>query len=485
MKSLFINNSWQNASGEEFVSKSPNSGGGILFSGNYATKANCNKAVLSAKQAQQKWFELGEEVRIEYIRKFVEIVKENKEELSHTISVEVGKPKWESDGEINSIINKIEPCIDAYKTRCSDIIIERGASKGITRFRPLGVLCIIGPYNYPMHMTNGQIMAGLIAGNTIVLKPSDKAPLCATKIIECWQKAGLPDGVINMVQGNGETVSHLIQNKDVNGVYFTGSYKVGQIISGLCSTNQLCALEMGGDSPVVAWDSKDLRSTAITVIQGAFGTAGQKCVSTRKLIVPDNKFGKDLIKEIVKISKKIIVDKFDGKATPFMGPLRTPQMVENALKIQKYLLSKGGVSLLEAKKLPIGDCFISPCIIDVTNVKYSLKEEVFAPFLRVFRVKTFEDAITEANNSEYGLASSILTEDKELYNKFFENAKFGIINWNKPTVGSGAWAGFGGIKNSGNFRPSGYLASDFCSYAVSSAEAESLTNIATPKGINV
>lgn len=470
--------------GGEFVSCSPNNGE-IVFSGNFATKSDCNKAVLAARQAQQAWFELGLEARIEHIRKFVEVVKENREELSHTISVEVGKPKWEADGEINSVISKIEPCIDAYKMRCSDIIIEKNGTKGITRFRPLGVLCVIGPYNYPMHMTNGQIMAGLIAGNTIVLKPSDKAPLCATKIMECWQKAGLPNGVINMVQGGGETVQNLIQNKDVNGVYFTGSYKVGQIISGLCSTNQMCALEMGGDGPVVAWDSKDLRSAAITVVQGAFGTAGQKCVSTRRLIVPDNKFGKDLIKEVVKISKKIVVGKFDGKDTPFMGPLRTSQMVENALKTQKYLLSKGAICLLKAEKLPLGDCFISPCIIDVTNVKYTLKEEVFAPFLRVVRVKTFDDALAEANNSEYGLAASILTEDKNLYNKFLENAKFGLVNWNKPTVGSSAWAGFGGIKNSGNFRPSGYLASDFCSYAIASAEAESLSNVATPKGIRV
>ncbi len=482
MKSLFIDNAWQNANGEQFVSKSPNNNE-VVFTGNFATKNNCNKAVAAAKSAQQKWFELGVDTRIEYIRKFVEIVKENKEELSRTISVEVGKPKWESDGEINSIIGKVEPCIDAYKTRCSDIVIEKGTAKGITRFRPLGVMLIIGPYNYPMHMTNGQIMAGLIAGNTIVLKPSDKAPLCATKIMECWQKAGLPDGVINMVQGNSETVKNIIENRDVNGVYFTGSYKVGQIISNLCSTNQLCALEMGGDGPIVAWDSKDVRGAAITVVQGAFGTAGQKCVSTRKLIVPDNKFGKDLIKEIVKVSKKVIVGKFDDNETPFMGPLRTPQMVENALKMQKYLLSKGGVSLLKAEKLSFGECFISPCIIDVTGVKYTLKDEVFAPFLRVIRVKNFDDALKEANASEYGLATSILTEDKELYNKYLNNAKFGLVNWNKPTVGSSAWAGFGGIKNSGNFRPSGYLASDFCSYAIASAEVENLSNVTTPKGI--
>lgn len=484
MKSLFINNSWKNASGQEFISKSP-SDGEVVFTGNFATKNNCNKAIEAAKQAQQNWFELGVESRIKYINNFVEIVKQNKEELSYTISVEVGKPKWESDGEINSIISKIEPCIDAYTTRCSDIIIDKNGSKGITRFKPLGVLCVIGPYNYPMHMTNGQIMAGLIAGNTIVLKPSDKAPLCATKIMECWQKAGLPDGVINMVQGNGKTVASLIQNKDVNGVFFTGSYRVGQIISGLCSINQLFALEMGGDSPVVAWDGKDLRNAAITVIQGAFGTAGQKCVSTRKLIVPDNKFGKDLIKEIVKLSKKMVVGKFNEKETPFMGPLRTPQMVEKALKTQKFLLSKGGISLLEAKKLPIGNCFISPGIIDVTNAKFTLKEEIFAPLLRVIRVKTFEEALAEANNSEYGLAASILTEDKTLYEKFLTHAKFGLVNWNKPTVGSSAWAGFGGIKNSGNFRPSGYLASDFCSYAVASAESNDLSEVKIPNGIKI
>lgn len=124
MKSVFINNTWQNGNGDEFVSKSPNDGA-VVFCGNFAGRANCNKAVAAARQAQQKWFEIGVDARIEYIRKFVEIVRENKDELSRTISIEVGKPKWEADGEINSIIGKIEPCIDAYKTRCSDIVIER------------------------------------------------------------------------------------------------------------------------------------------------------------------------------------------------------------------------------------------------------------------------------------------------------------------------------------------------------------------------
>ncbi len=468
--------------GGGFVSTSPNNNE-VVFKGNFATKANCDKAVKSAKEAGQSWYDLGPEKRIEYVRKFVEIVKENKDELAKTISIEVGKPKWESEGEINSIINKIEPCIDAYRTRCSDIIIERNGAKGITRFLPLGVMCVIGPYNYPMHMTNGQIMAGLIAGNTIVLKPSDKAPLCATKIMQCWEKAGLPNGVINMVQGGAETVEYLVKNKDVNGVYFTGSFKVGQIIKNMCNPHQMCALEMGGDAPVVAWDCDDLQSAAITVIQGAFGTAGQKCVSTRRLIVPDNMFGRELIKEVVKLSKKIVVGKYDDEQTPFMGPLRTPQMVENALKLQKYLASKGAKVLLEAKRMPQSNCFITPCIVDVTGTKYTLKDEVFAPFLRVIKVKTFEEAIVEANSTEYGLATSVLTKDKHLYYEYLQKAKFGLVNWNKPTVGSSAWASFGGIKNSGNFRPSGYLSSDFCSYAVASAETENLSNVSLPKGI--
>ncbi len=482
MKSIYINNTWANGNGEKFVSNSPNNNE-IVFEGNFASKSNCDKAVKSAKEAQMGWQMLGLEKRIEYLRTFVEIVKENKDELSKTISIEVGKPKWEADAEINSIVNKLDPCIEAYKTRCADIVIERNGSKGITRFLPLGVMCVIGPYNYPMHMTNGQIMAGLIAGNTVVLKPSDKAPLCATKIVECWQKAGLPSGVINMVQGGAQTVEFLVKNKDVNGVYFTGSFRVGQIIKNMCNPQQLCALEMGGDAPVVAWDCDDLQSAAITVVQGAFATAGQKCVSTRRLIVPDNKFGKHLVKEVVKLAKKIVVGKYDDAQTAFMGPLRTPQMVENGLKLQKYLASKGAKVLLEAKKLPQGDCFISPCVVDVTGVKYSLSEEVFAPFLRVIRVKTFEEAIDEANSTEYGLATSILTKDKNLYHEYLQKAKFGLVNWNKQTGGSSAWAAFGGIKNSGNFRPSGLLSSDFCSYAVASTESESLSNVALPKGI--
>lgn len=138
--------------------------------------------------------------------------------------------------------------------------------------------------------------------------------------------------------------------------------------------------------------------------------------------------------------------------------------------------------LLEAKRLPQSDCFITPCIVDVTGIKYSLKDEVFAPFLRVIKVKTFEEAIVEANSTEYGLATSILTKDKNLYHEYLQKAKFGLVNWNKPTVGSSAWAAFGGIKNSGNFRPSGYLSSDFCAYAVASAESENL-NVKVPAGI--
>ena len=482
MKSNFINSTFTEAHGVEFVSESPNDGE-IIFKGNSSTQEDVDAAVSAAKNASENWANLSLEERTPYLKRFIRNVEARKEELSKTISMEIGKPKWEADAEVASVTGKLEPSIDAYKTRCCDIIKHSNNYKGVTRFRPLGVTGIIGPYNYPMHMSNGHILPSLIAGNTVVLKPSEKAPLCAQKIIECWAEACLPTGTINMIHGDAVTVKNLVENEYVNGVFFTGSSVAGEAIGKIASTNQMLALEMGGDNPIIAWDASNIESAVNTIIQSAFITAGQRCICARRLILPDNEFADELVAKLVKTTKNITIGKYDDEKTPFYGPLRTSDMVDNSLALQEQMLKHGGIILSKAERLPVGKNFISPAIIDITGTDIKSNNEIFFPFITIKRINTFDEALREANNTEYGLSASLLSENRNLYEKYINKIKAGIVNWNKPTSGSSIWAAFGGIKRSGNFRPSGYLATDAFSYSVASTESDNLGDVPLPTGI--
>lgn len=199
-KGNFINGKWVTCNGNSFNSFSPVNDE-LLWEGSFSTEDDVKYAVESARAAFDIWSQLSIEERIKYIKKYIEIVEASKEELAEYISYEVGKPYWESLTEVNSIIGKLEPCIEAYNLRNQTIIREQAdGSKSVTRFKPHGVVGIIGPYNFPAHMPNGHIMSALLAGNTIVLKPSEKVPFVSEKVMNFWEKAGLPNGVINMVQ---------------------------------------------------------------------------------------------------------------------------------------------------------------------------------------------------------------------------------------------------------------------------------------------
>ncbi len=245
-KGNFINGKWILSNSNLFSSYSPVNEE-LLWNGYISTQEDVKYAVESAKHAFELWSQLEIEKRINYIKKYINIVEANKEILAECISNEVGKPYWESLTEVNSIIGKLEPCIEAYNLRNKTIIRQQNdGSKSVTRFKPHGAVGIIGPYNFPAHMPNGHIMAALIAGNTVVLKPSEKVPLVSEKVMEFWEEAGLPNGVINMVQGDKTTSEYLCLNDDVKGIFFTGSKKAGHNIEELCLHKKICVLEMGG-----------------------------------------------------------------------------------------------------------------------------------------------------------------------------------------------------------------------------------------------
>lgn len=486
-KGNFINGEWKEARGECFKSYSPVNGE-LLWKGNKSIEVDVQLAIDSAKEASKLWSGLSLEERIKYLEKYVDVLKENKEELAKAISYEVGKPLWEAITEVNSMISKLEPCIESFELRNQTITRElANGSKSITKFKPHGVVAIIGPYNFPGHMPNGHILAALLAGNTIVLKPSEKVPFASEKVMELWEKAELPYGVINMVQGDKVTGESLCTNSEINGVFFTGSKKSGQRIEELCLHKKICALEMGGNSPLIVWDTSNIDGAVIATIQSSFITSGQRCSSARRLIVPNNDFGEKFLQRLVQITKKIKIGKVEDIPEPFMGPMKSKELADNVISKQNNLIQNGAKVLLESRKLrELGDAYITPGIIDVTQVWHKEDEEIIGPFIQVTRVDDFEQAIESANDTCYGLAAGIFTEDKKIYDIFEKNIKAGIINWNQQLTGASKLAPFGGIKDSGNYRPSGFLATDYCVYAVASIEMEKIEPIDTlPKGINL
>ena len=486
-KGNFINGEWKNTLGEKFTSYSPINKE-LLWNCNKSTNDDVNLAVESAKSAFRIWSELEVKDRINYLQSYVDILKENKEELSKAIAYEVGKPLWEAITEVNSMIGKLEPSIEAFELRNKTIIKEQAdGTKSVTKFKPHGVVAIIGPYNFPGHMPNGHIMAALLAGNTVILKPSEKVPFVSEKIMELWERANLPKGVINMIQGDKDTGENLCLNDDVNGVFFTGSKKAGQKIEELCLHKKICVLEMGGNSPFIVWDTSNIDGAVITAIQSSFITSGQRCSTARRLIVPNNEFGNTFLDRLVKVSKNIKIGKPEDEEEPVMCSLQSKELVDNIINKQEKLISKGGKVLLEAKRInELGEAFIAPGIIDVTDISEVIDEEIIGPFVQITRVNDFTSALEVANNTCYGLAAGIITENKELYKIFERDIKAGVISLNKQLTGASKFAPFGGIKDSGNYRPSGFLATDYCTYAVAYAETEKVKEIKDlPKGIRL
>lgn len=482
-KGNFINGNWKVGTGNVLVTHSPNDGA-IIWDGHMSSSSDIAECVSAASCALPTWSSLTLDERVEHLKKYVELVKENTLQLAEAISTEIGKPLWESKTEIAAIVGKLDPSVSAYKLRNSEVTRELPSGLSRTQFRPIGVVAVIGPYNFPGHMANGHIMPALISGNTVIFKPSEKGALTAELLMNLWDKAGLPNGVINMIQGDGYTGEMLVAHKDVNGVFFTGSYDVGEKIRITCGSEKMCALEMGGNSPMVIWDSNNIDAAVLATIQSAYITAGQRCSSARRVIVPKNLFGDSFVNRLIEISKSIKVGKYTDTPEPFYGSLRSPGMVDAILQEQERLISQGGISLLKSERLPVGDSFVSPGIIDITPIVDKPDNELIAPFIKIIRVNNFDDAISEANNTGYGLAAGIITENKVLYDEFNSKIRAGLINWNQQLTGAVGTAPFGGIKKSGNYRPSGYLAVDYCVYAVASIEVEQLMMPKTlPQGI--
>lgn len=463
---LFINGQWVEGKGASFTSLNPSTED-CIWEGHEPSLHQIDEVFDRSRCALNLWKNLPVETRVDVVLNFKTLLESEKEALSTLISIETGKPKWESVQEVGAMCSKVSISIDAFTIRCNEQSFKEGNTTIYTRYKPHGILIVVGPFNFPGHLPNGHIIPALIAGNTVIFKPSELTPAVGEYMMSIWERSGLPPGVIQLIQGGGHIGRLLAEDERHNGVLFTGSSGVGASLSRLFSRlpHRLLALEMGGNNPLVVYDA--LLESASAIVQSAFMSAGQRCTCTRRLILLDTDENRALLSAIVDVASRISIYPWDHHHDSFYGPLISKPAMDRVWDAYKERVALGGRILLAMTQVHTKGYFLTPGIIDVTGL--SIKdEEYFGPLLSVYWVQSCDEAIAVANDTQYGLSASVYTQDEDKYHHFFNTIDAGIINWNMPTNGASSKVPFGGIKGSGNHRPSAFFAADYCSYPVAS-----------------
>lgn len=478
---LFIDGKWAPAGGSSFSSLDPATGE-TVWQGAAAAPDDVAAAVGAAERAGNGWSTCSLEERAAVVTAFGEQLDTHREELAGLIGREVGKPPWESNAEVSSMIAKIDISRRAHLERCSPIESSSDGVSQSAHFHPHGVMAVFGPFNFPGHLPNGHIVPALLAGNTVVLKPSEQAPAVAECMVAAWQAAGLPAGVVNLVQGGHDTGLALAGDDRLDGLLFTGSYRAGATLAEKLArrTGVIVALEMGGNNPLVVHDVADVDAAVLVTIQSAYATAGQRCTCARRLIVARGEAGDAFIDRLVARIGRVRVGCRTDVPEPFMGPVISAKAARAVLDGQAALLEGGGRGLVECEAVGDVAALLRPGLIDVTEVAERADEEIFGPLLQIIRTDDFAAAVEEARRTRFGLAAALLSDRREHYEHFRSRVRAGCVNWNRPTTGASSALPFGGLGHSGNHRPSAYFATDYCAYPVASIEADALV---APTGV--
>ncbi|GAB1148789.1 succinylglutamate-semialdehyde dehydrogenase [Shewanella algae] len=472
----FIKGQWLAGEGQAMSSSNP-ANGETLWQGNAATPAQVEAAVAAAREAQFDWFMLGFDGRLQVIEAYRDQLEAHKAEIADTIAQETGKPLWETATEAGAMIGKIGLSVAAYHKRTGETENELPAGRAVLRHKPHGVVAVFGPYNFPGHLPNGHIVPALLAGNTVVFKPSELTPKVAELMLKLWETAGLPAGVINLVQGEVETGKALASHPQLDGLFFTGSSRTGHLLHQQYAGHpgKILALEMGGNNPLIVKGISDIKAAVHEIIQSAYISSGQRCTCARRLYIEKGEQGDALIAALVAAVKAIAVGPWNAEPQPFMGSMISEAAAKGMVAAQRNLQNLGGVSLVELTHIESGTGLVSPGLIDVTEVIELPDEEYFGPLLQLVRYSSFDRAISLANDTRYGLSAGLLADSREDYDYFLARIRAGIVNWNKQITGASGAAPFGGVGASGNHRASAFYAADYCAYPVASMEADGLS----------
>ncbi len=469
---LLINGQWQPGAGGLLASLDPATED-TIWTGTVASRSQVESAIEAAGDAFEAWADRPHQDRVDLLKAYQAQLEAKKPELAAMISQETGKPKWEALGEVSAMIGKVDISIKAYDERTGGHQSEAPFGQMVLRHRAHGVMAVFGPYNFPGHLPNGHIVPALLAGNTVVFKPSEHTPGTGELMMTCLEAAGLPTGVVNLVQG-GRDVGEALSKGNINGLLFTGSAATGQVFRSQFAERPevILALELGGNNPLIAWDG-DPAAVASLVLASSFITSGQRCSCARRLILPQTPWADEVLKALAAVLDQVVIGKWDDVPEPFMGPLVSKEIAKAAMASFEALVEAGGQVLRAPER---DGAFVSPGVIETTGVKVP-DEEIFAPFLQVVRVETFKDAIREANATRYGLSAGLISQDHAHWQQFIRRIRAGVVNWNRATTGASSAMPFGGVGISGNHRPSAYYAADYCAFPMASQEATEIKDV--------
>lgn len=479
VKAQFIAGQWLPGSGATMSKLAPEDQS-LLWQAASAGADDVQAACAAARAAFYPWSHRPLAERIDVVQRFAALLETHKEALATLISRETSKPLWETRTEVQAMIGKAAISIEAYHQRTGFHESTLPDGKALLRHKPHGVMAVFGPYNFPGHLPNGHIIPALIAGNTIVFKPSELTPATAEMTVQLWQQAGIPDGAINLLQGGKATGQALLENRDIDGVLFTGSAAAGfhfhRYFGG--QPEKMLALEMGGNNALIVADVADIDAALHVIIQSAFISAGQRCTCARRLIVPRGEQGDALLQRLVEASAQIRAGKWDDQPAPFMGGVISLDAAQNMLAAQQKLEGLGGKVLLRMRQPDPRSTVLTPGIVDVTGIEVP-DEEYFGPLLTIIRYDGFPEAIRLANQTRYGLAVGLISSDAAQFDQLADEARAGIVNWNKPLTCASSKAPFGGVGASGNHRAAAWYAADYCAWPMASLVSDTLTLPAT------
>lgn len=452
----YIGGSWVEGTGKRVIeSRSPADDTKLLATCKGASKDDVNKAITAAQEAFKGWKSTPAPARARFVEKFVAIARTRKAELGRILAEEEGKILPEALGEIEKGLNLLE-WYAGEGLRFMGNTAPSELSKNLlwTIREPLGVVSIITPWNFPWAIPVWKMAPALVAGNTVVFKPASLTPILAAEIVKIFEEAGLPKGVLNFIVGAGSEVGDsLVEDERIQAVSFTGSNEIGVHVHTLAGKRGIkVTCEMGGKNPCIVWNDADMDLALAGVVKGAFGSTGQRCTATSRLIVHEA-IADAFVAKVVEAAKAMKVGD-PLKEGVGMGPAVDKGQLETDLKYIEIGKQEGAKLLCGGSRVTEGDCangwFVEPTVFDHVDPNSRLaQEEVFGPVLAVTRVKTFDEAVEAANNTMFGLTCAIYTQDISLAMDYMERAEVGMFHINSPTIGGEAQVPFGGVKGSG------------------------------------
>lgn len=444
-----------------------------------------DRAVAAARAAFRTWRDLGFEARRDVLLAWQAVTQRHVERIARCITREMGKTLAESRLEAKALGEKVAVTLDPIsqaRVRSYEVPIAQ-TRLGVCSFRPHGVMAVIAPFNFPAHLANGHFVPALLAGNTVVLKPSERTPAVGQLLAELSAEAGFPPGVFNVVQGGAATATRLVAHPDVDGILFTGSWPVGRRIlqANLDRPGRIVALEMGGSNATVVCGDCDLRQAVIECARASFATTGQRCTCTRRIIVHSSIADK-FIAALGRAASTLVIGPGDAAEPVFMGPLVSEAALHAAMQFQRERAKVGARVVLQSARLDREGWFVTPGIMEVGRFTRESDQEVFAPIVQVAVADSDDDLVAQANATEFGLAASVFTQDHSRWARIARELRAGCINWNVGTAGASSKLPFGGLGLSGNHRPAAAFSVDYCAYPVAHLE-ERGRGVVVPDGM--